>query len=110
MNSQDFLSLANQVFLHHYQNPDFDVSSFALKMGVSRVHLSRNLKRLTGRNASCYLREKRLKIAAERLRTEPDTSITEIAFDAGFSSHAYFSQCFYQLFRMPPSDWKITNV
>lgn len=106
MSGQEFLSLAQSVVVEHYQNPDFDISTFALIMGISRVHLSRQLKRLTGRNASCYLREQRLRIAARRLRDEPETSITEIAFDAGFSSHAYFSQCFCQLFGTTPSEWR----
>jgi AraC-like DNA-binding protein len=106
MKSQEFLSLAYQVVLDHYQNPDFDVNQFAQFMGVSRVHLSRNLKRISGRNASGFLREQRLHIAAKRLIAEPDATVTEIAYDAGFGSHAYFSQKFYQLFRLTPTEWR----
>jgi len=53
--------------------------------------------------ASAFILEQRLKRAAERLRAERGrTSITQIAYDCGFSDSAYFSRCFHKLYGVSP--------
>ena len=48
----------------------------------------------------------RLESAAERLRAQPELSITEVAFDYGFNDSAYFSRCFRHRFGARPRDWR----
>jgi AraC-like DNA-binding protein len=50
-----------------------------------------------------YVQQLRLEYAAKLLVEEPDKSIVQIAAESGFSSNAYFSNCFRQYFSMSPS-------
>lgn len=50
-----------------------------------------------------YVQQLRLEYAAKLLVEEPDKSIVQIAAESGFSSNAYFSNCFRQHFSMSPS-------
>ena len=105
MSKQDFLQLACAVVAQHYQDPDFSVEAFASSMGISRVHLSRRLTDVCGLNASAFIRETRLCIAAEMLAQNTKRNITEVAYDVGFGSHAYFSKCFYERFNLTPREY-----
>jgi AraC-like DNA-binding protein len=57
--------------------------------------------------ASAFILEQRLSHAAERLRTERGgVSITQVAYDCGFSDSAYFSRCFSKSHRVSPRDFR----
>jgi AraC-like DNA-binding protein len=50
-----------------------------------------------------FLNQCRLERAAEQLRTQPERSVTEIAFANGFNSSQYFATRFRRRFRVSPS-------
>ena len=51
---------------------------------------------------STYILKQRLDYAARQLLERPDKTIVQIASDSGFSSSAYFSNCFRQHFGLTP--------
>ncbi len=53
-----------------------------------------------------YIQQLRLEYAAKILVEQPDLNIVQIASDSGFSSSAYFSNCFRQHFGMSPTDYR----
>jgi AraC family transcriptional regulator len=73
--------------------------------GVSPGHFSREFRRLYGMNAAEYLRCLRLEWAAERLR-EPDDSLAEIAFAAGFADQSHFTRRFKRQFGVTPAAFR----
>jgi AraC-like DNA-binding protein len=55
---------------------------------------------------STYILKLRLEYAAQLLLERPDKSVVQIASDSGFSSSAYFSNCFRQHFGLTPTDYR----
>ena len=55
---------------------------------------------------STYILKLRLEYAAQQLLVRPDKTVVQIASDSGFSSSAYFSNCFRQHFGLTPTDYR----
>jgi AraC-like DNA-binding protein len=78
-------------------------------MSMSREHMFRKLKALTGQSPSEMIRIMRLKLAASLLE-KGEESITRISMQVGFSNPSYFSQCFREYYGQKPSDYKLKNT
>ena len=63
------------------------------------------MKALLGYSVNDYVVKARLK-KARHLLLHSDKNISEIAYEVGFSSPAYFSTAFKNHFDMSPSDFK----
>jgi AraC-like DNA-binding protein len=87
-----------------WHNSDFDVSFFSKAMGYSKSQLNRKLKALTGLSPNNFLKEFRLHKALQLLYRQQG-NISEIAFEAGFNSAAYFSKCFLNKYGILPSKY-----
>ena len=73
------------------------------EMGMSRVQLYRKVKSLTGMTPVELLRKARLS-RGKQLLESTDRSISEIAYDVGFTAPSYFAKCFKDEFGMKPGD------
>jgi DNA-binding response OmpR family regulator len=89
-------------------NPDFTTDEFASRMNLSRMQLHRKLKSLLGVSATEFVRNERLKAAAELLKN-PKLSIAEVAYSSGFNEATYFSKCFKDIYGLSPSDFRKTT-
>jgi len=67
--------------------------------------MHRKLKALTGKSSSLYLRTVRLAKAKQMIEAGQG-NISEISYQVGFSSPAYFSRCFKEEFGHSPSQVK----
>ena len=85
---------------------NFNVGTLQEKMFMSREHIFRKLKALTGASPSSLIRTMRLKAAASLLE-RGEKSITRIAMQVGFSNPSYFSQCFKAYFDRSPSEYML---
>jgi AraC-like DNA-binding protein len=93
------------VFLETLWNkPDFSVNDFCTKLGFSKSQLNRNLKKLTGKSPNNFIVEYKLDKALKALHDQKG-NISEIAFETGFNSAAYFSTCFKNKFGVLPSKY-----
>jgi signal transduction histidine kinase/DNA-binding response OmpR family regulator/ligand-binding sensor domain-containing protein len=99
---QNFLDKVHNVVEQHLSEEEFSIEEFSFEIGLSRTHLHRKLKALTGKSASLYVRTIRLRKAKQMIE-EQQGNISEIAYSVGFSSPAYFSRCFKEEFGYPPS-------
>ena len=70
---------------------------------MSRSQLFRKIKALTGQSPSLFIRAIRLERGKELLQTT-EMSISEIAYEVGFSTPAYFSDAFLEAFGVRPSE------
>lgn len=86
-------------------DPNFGAQSFSEEIGLSRMHLHRKLKALTGLSTSEFIRTQRLKLAAKLLR-DGAANISEIGYTVGFNQPAYFSTAFKQHFGCSPSEFQ----
>lgn len=103
-----FLEKFNQVLAENYQETSFGLKEMVEAMAMSERPLQRKLKALTDHTPAQFLRNYRLKRAADLLREGYRSS--EVAFEIGFASHAYFSSCFKALFSMSPSVYAKKNL
>lgn len=84
-------------------NSDLNVDSLAAKMGLGRSQFYRKIKALTNYSPVELLRNLRLKRLRELLLTS-DKSISEIAYEVGFSAPAYFTRCYRETFGETPTE------
>ena len=84
-------------------NSDLNVDSLAAKMGLGRSQFYRKIKALTNYSPVELLRNLRLKRSRELLLTT-DKSISEIAYEVGFSAPAYFTRCYRETFGETPTE------
>ncbi len=85
----------------NWQNPDFTVSEFCQAMAMSQSQLYRKSVELTGMSPNVFLKEFRLEKAKE-LMNKQRCSISQITFDAGFTSPSYFTKCFKKNYGLLP--------
>lgn len=85
-------------------NSDLTVEDLATEMGLGRSQLYRKVKSLTGYSPVELLRVARLKKAAEIL-TRAEKTVSEVAYEVGFSTPSYLTKCFREYFGMSPSDY-----
>ena len=87
-----------------WNKPNFNVNEFSKKLGISKSQLYRKLINLTGQSPNTFLREFRLHKALNLLHNQQG-NISEIAFETGFNSAAYFSKCFHEKYGILPSKY-----
>jgi len=107
VNSTDneFLKKAFGIVEKNIGEKEFNREIFAQEMFVSRSQLHRKLVAVTGQAPGEFVRALRLKHAAA-LILKKDLSITQIAFEVGFSSASHFTQAFQQQFGCVPSEFR----
>ena len=88
----------------NYSDPDFSIEKGSEKLGLSRVHLYRKVKELSGITPTDFLRNYRLKKASALLKQRSGT-ISEVAYATGFGSPAYFSKCFKAVYNITPTEF-----
>ncbi len=89
-------------------NSDLNVEMLASGVGMSRVHMHRKLKELTGQSARDFIRSIRLKQAAG-LITNQKLTVSEVAYALGFSNLSHFSNSFREFYGMSPKEYAEQN-
>ena len=98
---QEVIRLVDQ----NLQNPDFKIDDLAETMNMSRAVFYRKIKTFTGASPIDLVKEMRLKRALELL--DADTySLSEVAYQSGFSSPQYFSRVFKEQMQCTPNEYK----
>ncbi len=100
-----FLQKAIAVVEENMDNVDFKIDGFAAQLHLSRVHLHRKLKAITGMNATEFVRNLRLERAAQLLDQDAD-SVAQVAYRVGFNNLSYFAKCFREKYGRAPSRFK----
>lgn len=103
-----FLIKAYEIIELNLNNPEFEANDFAKAIGMSRAQIYRRVKAATGQSVKEFIRAIRLQRAA-KLLVSTSQNISEIAFQVGFSSVAYFSSSFSKYFKMNPSKYILLN-
>jgi len=103
--SQDmiFAEQLNETIRKNMSNPNLKMEDLGEEMGLSRVQLYRKVKAITGLTPVELLRQMRLQ-KAYSLLTSTTKTISEIAYEVGFGTPGYFSNCFKKQFGKYPTD------
>ncbi len=81
-----------------------NADDFIRFFGYSRSGLYRRIVGLTGKSINSYLKDYRLRKSL-KLLNKKNLNISEVAFETGFNSPAYFSKCFQETFGILPSQY-----
>jgi len=92
--------------LAHLHDPDLSTARIAQASGLSPRAVQKAFARQAGCSPSGFIAEQRLLRAAEALRRFSDKTVTQIAFDVGFSDAGFFTRCFRRRFGVSPSQWR----
>ncbi|MBT8223000.1 MAG: helix-turn-helix domain-containing protein [Eudoraea sp.] len=87
-------------------NEGFGVKELAREAGLSRSSLHRKVHAYNGNSTSQFIREYRLQNALKMLQ-EGEETVSEIAYQVGFSSPTYFNTCFKEYYGYPPGEAKL---
>lgn len=83
-------------------NSKFNIDSLALVMQMSRSHLHRRIKSITGLPPNKYFREIKLQAAREILENGEVQTVGEVCYAVGFDTPKYFSKVFEDRFGKRP--------
>ncbi|MCK5572228.1 MAG: response regulator, partial [Bacteroidetes bacterium] len=97
-----FLIHVHEIVEASLGDESFTVEDLARGVSLSYSQLHRKIQSLTGQPPTHYIRSLRLRRALEMLKRNAGT-VSEIAFSVGFTSPAYFTKCFHELFGILPS-------
>ena len=105
-NSLDWIFMSNvkKNIEDNIDNPDFTVDTLCSLLNMSRTSFYNKLKALTAQAPADFVRNIRLKHAANLLK-EGKYSITEVAERTGFCDGKYFREVFKKYFNVSPSQY-----
>ena len=86
-------------------NCDYTVEQLAGDVGMSRANLYKKMQQLLGITPNDFLRNVRLKHAAQLL-AETAEPVNQISLMVGFQTSRYFSHCFRQMFGVTPTEYR----
>ena len=105
---EEYLKTAISKVEDKLADESYDFEHFAMDMSSSKSTLHRKLKSLTGLSPWEFIRNIRLKHAAQMLKNNVG-NVSEIAFKVGFNDPKYFSRCFKSEFGMTPKEFQDMN-
>ena len=105
---EEFIKELQGAIEKNLADPEFNVEELGKKLYMSRASLYRKIQALTGESPNHFIRNYRLKRAAQLLK-ENFGNVTEVAFEVGFSSSAYFTKCFKEQFQQLPSSFQASE-
>jgi len=100
----NFLERFRRIIEENLMDTELNIDDIGKSMGLSRVQLYRKVKSLTNYSPNEFIRIIRLK-TAEQMMITGEKSISEIAYDTGFTSPSYFTKCFKEYFNENPTDF-----
>jgi AraC family transcriptional regulator len=108
MRREEYKSRINKVLDHINTNVsnEFTLEELASVANFSPYHFHRIFSGIMQETLSQFITRIRLERAATRLIDNPRGSITEVAFDCGFSGSSTFARAFKEKFGMSASQWR----
>jgi len=101
---ESFLNRALEIIESQMENSEYEIRDFQEEMGMSRMQLFRKIKALTDYSPSEFIRNLRLKRAAQ-LMEQNYGNVAQITYKVGFNNLSYFAKCFKDLFEISPSEY-----
>ena len=100
-----FISTFTNIVEKNLSNSNLTIEMILIEMNISKVQLYRKVKALIGYNVNDYILSVRIQKAKYLLQDE-NFSISEIAYQVGFTSQGYFSTVFKSKVEVTPSEYR----
>ncbi|PTX64950.1 AraC-like DNA-binding protein [Melghirimyces profundicolus] len=100
--------IAQQVisFIEKHYSEDLNLDRIACELHLSKFYLAKVFKEMTGVTIMNYLMNKRVNHAKLSFLLNPDLTVTEISYRAGFKHPAHFSRAFKEQVGIPPDQYR----
>lgn len=102
---ESFIMKLKENIMNNIDNSDFTIDELVSYTNLSRRVFFNKVKGLTGLAPVEFVREIRIKHAAELMKTQ-QYRIKEVIYMVGFSDVRYFTQCFKEIFGMTPGQYR----
>lgn len=102
---KELLERATEYVNENLQRPELSVEELSGYLGMSRVHLYKKLRAVTGRTPIEFIRVMRLRHGVKLLE-EGRHNVTEVAGRVGFNSPRIFSRYFKEEYGVLPSEYQ----
>lgn len=96
-----FLQKLNQLVQDEIANPNLNAAMISKRLQMSQAQTYRQLKALTGKTPTLFIRSIRLKKAKELLETG-QFNVSQVAYDVGYTDPNYFSRVFSKEYGKSP--------
>ena len=103
-NEDVFITELKAYILENIEETSLSVDSISAHFFMSRTQLYRKIKALTGDSAVAFIQKVRLEAALSLMKNNKQLSLSEIAYQTGFSSPSYFSTLFKRVYGKSPSE------
>ena len=103
INTSYFIHRLKEVVEKRLGDSELSVEDLAADMNLSRVQLYRKVKAITGSSPVDLLRTARLNRGYQLLLTT-DKSVSEVAYEVGFTAPSYFTKCFKEKYGQLPGE------
>jgi len=103
---KDQEELIVQYIKTHLHNTSLNGETIAQHLGMSRMQLHRNIKKLKGMNSGELIREIRIETSKQLIQST-NMSITEISKLVGFKDVSYFTKVFKSICHYTPSYYRV---
>ncbi|GAB2849616.1 two-component regulator propeller domain-containing protein [Hymenobacter ruber] len=101
---RQFLEQAMAVVEQNLDNSEFSVQVLVKEMAMSQSVFYRRIKSITGQTAVEFIRDVRMKRAAQLL-AQTQMRVSEIAFEVGIEDAKYFRKAFQKIYNVSPSEY-----
>ncbi|WP_198152373.1 hybrid sensor histidine kinase/response regulator transcription factor [Draconibacterium sediminis] len=102
---EKFIIEAKNVVEKYIADPDFSVKVLAEELNASNSMLYRKMRTLIDVSPSEFIRNIRLRRAAQLLENEA-FSVSEVAYNCGFNDLSYFGSCFKKMYGVTPTSYQ----
>lgn len=104
----EYIGRINRVidYIEVHLDSELSLGVLAKVANFSAYHFHRIFKGVVGETLNQFIQRRRAEKAASMLIGNPAKSITEIAFDCGFSGSAAFARSFKETFGVSASEWR----
>ncbi|MDR1455245.1 MAG: response regulator, partial [Tannerella sp.] len=104
-----FMDIIYRFISEHLTDPDLNMDLLCRETGMSRSTFYRKIKMLSDLNPSELIRNTRLQFSVKYI-TGTDMTISEIAYEVGFSSPSYFTKSFRDYFHVSPTEMRGRSI
>jgi signal transduction histidine kinase/ligand-binding sensor domain-containing protein/DNA-binding response OmpR family regulator len=101
---EQFIQRLIEIVEKHMSDSNFELDDLCHELGMKYLQLYRKVKAITSLTLKQFIMTIKMKTAAKMIETGK-FNISEVAYDVGFSSPAYFSESFKKYFGMTPTEY-----
>jgi signal transduction histidine kinase/ligand-binding sensor domain-containing protein/DNA-binding response OmpR family regulator len=101
---RQFLEMSMRIVENNIENPEFNVQTLIREAGMSQSVFYRRIKNTTGLSAIEFIRDIRLKLAAQLL-AKGSLRVSEVSIRVGIDDIKYFRKVFHQRYHMSPAEF-----